>query len=355
MLPNRLQPALGRLVRWPSRVPLLLTALALVTCAAALPALAQGTSAAAASPAPAASTTRLVLLGTGAGPIPRKDRAQPANLLVVGGRPYLVDAGNGVARQLALAGLAPSDVRHVFITHHHIDHNADIGALMSFAWVEDNKRNRPGVPPLRFFGPPATVEAVNAAQAFLAVSERIFRSGVPMRPVAAGVAAQDYSGDGEVFRDDRITVTAAENSHYHHAPGSPSAGRDKSYALRFDTPGRSVVFSGDTGPSEALERLARDADVLVCEVMDLEASMKEIEATAKLPPPLAAAIRRHMSEQHLTPEQVGQLAQKARVKMVVLTHFSPGLDGETDVSRYVEGVRKHFGGAVVAGRDLLEL
>lgn len=350
MWPTRLTD----LLRLPLPIPPLLAALALVTCAAAPPVLAQSAAAPAAAPASAASGSRLILLGTGAGPIPRKERSQPANLLVVGGRPYLVDAGNGVARQLALAGYAPSDVRHVFITHHHIDHNADIGALMSFAWIEDNKRNRPGVPPLRFFGPPSTVDLVTAAQSFLAVSERIFRSGVPMRPVAAGVAAQDYAGEGEVFRDDRVTVTAAENSHYHHAPGSPSAGRDKSYALRFDTPGRSVVFSGDTGPSDALERLARDADVLVCEVMDLEASMKEIEATAKLPPPLAAAIRRHMAEQHLTPEQIGQLAQRAGVKTVVLTHFSPGNDGETDVGRYVDGVRRHFGGTVVAGRDLAE-
>jgi ribonuclease BN (tRNA processing enzyme) len=142
---------------------------------------------------------------------------------------------------------------------------------------------------------------------------------------------------------------------YHHAPGSPSAGKDKSYSLRFDTPGRSVVFSGDTGPSEALKRLAADADVLVCEVLDLEATMKEVETTMKLPPAMVPALRRHMAEQHLSPEQVGQLAQKARVKMVVLTHFSPGLDGETDVSRYVDGVRKHFKGPVIAGRDLLEL
>ncbi len=327
--------------------------LSLLALAAVQPALAQ--TAADAPVTAVASSTRLVLLGTGAGPIPRKDRAQPANLLVVGGRPYLIDAGNGVARQLAHAGFATADVRHVFITHHHIDHNADVGALMSFTWVEDNKRNRPNTPPLRIFGPPATVELVAAAQAYLAVSERIFRSGVPMRPAGPGFAAQDFAGDGEVFRDDRVVVTAAENTHYHHAPGSPSAGKDKSYSLRFDTPGRSIVFSGDSGPSAALERLAKGAEVLVCEVMDLDASMKEFEATAKLPPPMAAAVRRHMAEQHLTPEQIGQLAQRAGVKMVVLTHFSPGMDGETDASRYVDGVRKHFNGPVIAGRDLLEL
>lgn len=302
-----------------------------------------------------AASTRLILLGTGAGPVPRKERSQPANLLVVGGRPYLIDAGNGVARQLAHAGFATADVRNVFITHHHIDHNADIGALMSFTWIEDNKRNRPDTPPVRFYGPPSTAELVAAAQSFLAVSERIFRSGVPMRPSGQRFQGHDFSADGVVYRDDQIVVTAAENTHYHHAPGSPSAGTDKSYSLRFDTPGRSIVFSGDTGPSEALERLAADADVLVCEVLDLEATMKEVETTMKLPPAMVPAVRRHMAEQHLTPEQVGQLAQKSRVKMVVLTHFSPGADGETDVSRYVDGVRKHFKGPVIAGRDLLEL
>jgi ribonuclease BN (tRNA processing enzyme) len=332
---------------------LLLAAIAVVALAAAMPVLAQTTGS---TPAPAATpSTRLVLLGTGAGPVPRKDRAQPANLLVVGGRPYLVDAGNGVARQLAHAGYATADVRNIFITHHHIDHNADIGALMSFTWIEDNKRNRPDTPPVRFHGPPATAELVAAAQSFLAVSERIFRSGVPMRPSAQRFEGHDFSADGEVFRDDRVVVSAAENTHYHHAPGSPSSGKDKSYSLRFDTPGRSIVFSGDTGPSEALERLAADADVLVCEVLDLDATMKEVQTSMTLPPAMVPAVRRHMAEQHLTPEQVGLLAQKARVKMVVLTHFSPGLDGETDTSRYVDEVRRHFKGPVIAGRDLLEL
>ena len=314
-----------------------------------------------AQPVPAAptaqkpSSTRLILLGTGAGPIPRKERSQPANLLIVGGKPYLIDAGNGVARQLAHVGLAPADVRTVFITHHHIDHNADIGALMSFTWIEDNKRNQPDVPPVRFYGPLATAELVSAAHGFLGVSERIFRSGVPMRPSAQRFEGHDITADGVVYRDDRVVVTAAENTHYHHAPGSPSHGKDKSYSYRFDTAGRSIVFSGDTGPSEALVKLAADADVLVCEVLEPESTMKEVLTTMNIPPPALQAVRRHMEEQHMTPEQIGMLAQKARVKMVVLTHFSPGADGEADASRYTEGVKKHFSGTVIAGRDLLEL
>jgi len=232
----------------------------------------------------AVSTTLLVLLGTGARPIPRKDRSQPANLLVVGGRPYLIDAGNGVARQLDHAGFVPSDVRTVFITHHHVDHNADMGELMSFAWIEDNRRNDKSVAPMRFYGPASPSTLVQAAQSFLAVSERILRAGVPMAPVAGRFEGHDIAGPGEVFRDDRIVVTAVENSHYMGANTNAAATADKSYSYRFDTPSRSVVFCGDTGPSESLTALAKDADVLVCEVNDLEASMKEIASSMRLPP-----------------------------------------------------------------------
>jgi ribonuclease BN (tRNA processing enzyme) len=302
-----------------------------------------------------ASPTRLILLGTGAGPIPRKERSQPANLLIVDGRPYLIDAGNGVSRQLALVGLAPADVRTIFITHHHIDHNADIGALMAFTWIEDNKRHDKDAPPVRFYGPSATEELVKAAQDYLRVSERIFSAGVPMMPSARRFEGHDIKADGVVFRDDRLVVTAVENSHYDGAKPVAAPSQDRSYSYRFDTQGRSIVFCGDTGPSDALEKLAAGADLLVCEVNDLDASMKIFAETTHLPPPALQAVRAHMAKQHLTPEQVGTLAQKAGVKAVALTHISPGLDGETDASRYTVGVRKNFSGSVIAGRDLLEL
>ncbi|MEH0166794.1 MBL fold metallo-hydrolase [Paucibacter sp. JuS9] len=331
----------------------LIAACCIALLALAGPAAAQPVAAPTAAPAAQATPTRLVLLGTGSGPIPRKERSQPANLLVVGGRPYLIDAGNGVARQLVQAGFVPADVRNVFITHHHIDHNADIGALMSFAWLEDNKRRDRQAPPVRFYGPPATAELVRAAQDFLAVSERIFSAGVPMLPVAGRFEGHDVAGDGVIFRDDRLVVTVVENSHYHGAGGAPKGG-DKSYSYRFDTADRSIVFCGDTGPSEALLRLAKGAEVLVCEVNELEAAMQEFAAGSRLPPPALQAVRLHMERQHITPEQIGELAARAGVRTVVLTHISPGLDGETDASRYTAGVRKHFGGAVIAGRDLLE-
>lgn len=96
--------------------------------------------------APAGHSTRIILLGTGGGPIDRKDRAQPATLLVVDGRPYLIDAGAGVVRQIDRAGFQPYRIGHIFFTHYHLDHNSGLPALMSYIWIDRNMhadRRRP--------------------------------------------------------------------------------------------------------------------------------------------------------------------------------------------------------------------
>ena len=77
-------------------------------------------------------------------------------------------------------------------------------------------------------------------------------------------------GTGLVYQDANIKVTAVENTHFHHHPGSPAYGRHKSYSYRFETPDRVIVFTGDTGPSDAVTALAKDADILVSEVVSVE-------------------------------------------------------------------------------------
>src|SRR3954465_6755244 len=77
---------------------------------------------------------RLVLLGTAGGPRPRKTRSAPAQAILVGDRTYVVDCGDGVARQMVLADIALDSLRGVFITHQHSDHTADFGNLLLLAW-----------------------------------------------------------------------------------------------------------------------------------------------------------------------------------------------------------------------------
>ena len=96
------------------------------------------------------AVVRCGTLGTVAGPPPRPHRAQFSNLLIVNDTLYVVDAGDGVTRRIAKAGFNVRDVGTIFITHHHDDHTAGLGTLMSAAW--DNQRTKP----INVYGPPRT-------------------------------------------------------------------------------------------------------------------------------------------------------------------------------------------------------
>ncbi len=76
-----------------------------------------------------------VTLGTGGGPLIRTERSEPANAVLVGGAAYLFDLGDGVQRQLLRAAIPLTKVRAIFISHHHNDHNADLGPVLINRWL----------------------------------------------------------------------------------------------------------------------------------------------------------------------------------------------------------------------------
>jgi ribonuclease BN (tRNA processing enzyme) len=307
------------------------------------------------APAPAATTgTRVITLGTQGGPLPVGRRAQPANAVVVQGRIYLVDAGNGVVRQIVQAGLDYRRVERIFITHQHDDHNADWGTLMGLQW-STGRRSEAHV-----HGPEGTEAMLAGFLRYFEPNARVRRADAPMMPTPESLfRAHDIRGPGLIYEDDLVKVSAAENCHYHFDPRSPIAStRDKSYAYRVQTADKVVVFSGDTGKCADLVDFARDADLLVHEVVSLPLiadSLKRFMASqqGRSPPGLFENLMKHMEDDHTVPEDIGRLAAAARVKKVVLSHFVPGRDSDAD-SDYVDGVKKHFSGPVVAARDLME-
>lgn len=298
--------------------------------------------------------TRVILLGTGGGPLSRKYRSEPASLLVVDGTPYLIDAGAGVLRQLAWAGYQPEDIHTIFLTHHHLDHTAGLEPLISTSWILGVSSGLSNAK-VNIYGPPSTKFLVSAALRYLSVSERIFNAnlGGALRPAKSEFVGHDINRNGTFYNNGIVRVTAIENTHYHLPPQSAAAkAHDKSYAFRFDTPEGSVVFTGDTGPSKAVVKLASGADVLVSEVID-EAKMARL-AEIKFHHKLKGREKFHMLHEHLTPEAVGKMASEAHVKLVLLHHVVPGLDSETDDTIYTRGVKKYFKGPVILGRDLFE-
>lgn len=337
------------------------TALALgLSIAASLPASAQNsTDMAASSPGTAAVTTAAsgpvwVTLGTGGGPQIRRDRSEPVNALVIGGDVYLFDVGSGVERQMVGAHLALGNVKAIFISHHHIDHNADLGQLISSRWMFN------GYAPLPVIGPPGTVDMVRSlVEADRADEFAPIGAGPKGKPsILSTVAPRDLDPTmdqpTEIYRDANIRVLAVTNTHYHFAPGSPQAAVARSYSLRIDTPQRSFVYTGDTGPSQHVEQLANHADVLISEVIDMDKIADTLRDAphSQLPPAMLPAMLKHMEEDHLTPVEIGKLAAKAGVKEVVLTHVVPGSDDERDMSGYTKGIAPTYGGPVYVSRDL---
>lgn len=302
--------------------------------------------------APRGVGTRIITLGTGAGPTVRKLRSQPANLLVVEGRAYLIDVGEGAIRQLVRAGYQPSQVDQVFLTHMHFDHTADLASFMAFDWT--NRRTRP----VGVYGPPGTAAMTRAGIAYFAFPVEVFTQQLPPTlPITEIFQPHDLdvTKPTVVFQDDKVRVLAVENSHFSTLrKPDMSFGRAKAYSYRFETKDRVVVFTGDTGPSAALEELARGADVLVSEIINIDETIGLIQRTWKGPPEGIAPLEAHMREEHLAPEEVGKLATRAGVKMVVLTHLAPALDETIDLSPLTDGVRRYYAGPVAAAQDLSE-
>jgi ribonuclease BN (tRNA processing enzyme) len=298
--------------------------------------------------APSTSGTRLITLGTVAGPPPRANRAQSSNLLIVNGTLYVVDAGDGAGRRITQAGFNVRDVGTIFITHHHDDHTAGVGTLMSLAW--DNQRTKP----INVYGPPKTEDLIKAAVQYFSISANIrIADGGRTIPIEQLFFGHDV-GTGVIYSDANIKVTAIENTHFAFQK-VPPAERQKSYSYRFDTPGRAIVITGDTGPSDALVELAKGADLLVSEANSIEQRMQDLIRSGQwqvMTPEEQGRIKRQMAEGHLSTDDVGMMAARAEVKAVVLTHLTWKADD--DYSAWAEEVKKHYSGPVFIAKDLKE-
>lgn len=275
--------------------------------------------------------SRLILLGTKGGPTPSPFRAPASNLLIVDGAPFVIDCPDGVAGRLVRAGIDLASLANVFITHQHSDHNAGLGALLILAWGSGLRT------PVTLFGSPPLAHILAAdldANAY-DIEARMREEGRP--PLAPLVTAREIIAAGPVLETPLVRVSCAQGDHF----------TVPDLAYRFDTPDRSFVFSGDTRPSEALIALARGADVLVHEVMLPSALGQVTDGNAP-------NVIDHILRAHTTTEEVGRVAQAARVRTLVLSHLVPAGPRITD-AMWIEGVRRHFNGEIIVGRDMMEI
>jgi ribonuclease BN (tRNA processing enzyme) len=284
---------------------------------------------------PPATKTRLILLGTAGGPRPRKSRAPSSQVIFVNNTAYVIDCGNGVARQLVLAGLPLSAVRHIFITHQHSDHNADYGNLLLLAWASglQSRVDTWGPPPL------ARMTSLFFEMNAYDINTRILDEG--RTPIIPLVHTHELTERGMVVKDDNVTVSCALVD---HPPVTPA------FAYRFDSRDRSIVVSGDTKRSDALIRLAEGADILVHEALYPSAVDRLVAPLAN-----AASLKKSILSHHTPIEDVGRVAQAAGVKTLVLSHFVPAEDASLTDQMWIDAARGSFKGQIIVGRDLLEI
>jgi ribonuclease BN (tRNA processing enzyme) len=280
--------------------------------------------------------TRVILLGTKGGPrVGEAGRSNPSTLILINDVPYVVDCGYGVSRQLIKADIALNRVRYLFITHHHSDHNLEYGPLIYNAWIT-------GLP-VRFdaYGPVGLRKLTRDFFAYqkFDIDIRIPDEGRP--DPRKLLTIHEFNRSGLVMQNEDVRVTSLRVKH------PPIT---QSYAYRFDARDRSVVISGDTAYLPAMAEFAKGADVLVHEVMYLpgiEALLQRL--------PNAARLRQHLMAAHTVSEDVGRIAAQAGVKTLVLSHFVPGDDPSITDEQWSEGVRKHFKGEIIVGKDLMEI
>ena len=307
----------------------------------------------------------LVTLGTGAGQSFNPGRTGMSALLVVDGVPYLVDAGWGAARRIQQSGVDPLTIRAGFITHMHADHIADLWNI--FLWrlhsaQPDHQIQIFGPGEVGFWSEPKQPLPVvgnsrigirqyfelaqetygadlnNTAGEFgnfvTPVPESIVGVDIPLPAQATPDNPTPPMQLQEIYRDERVTVSAILVT---HGPVFPA------YGFRCDTAYGSVAFSGDTAVHDNVTTLARGADVLVHEAIDVDYYRAHGVNEAGIA---------HHLEAHTRPEDVGTLATKAGVGRVILAHLGPGSAEAVPDDVWHDKVASTYSGPIHVGHDL---
>jgi ribonuclease BN (tRNA processing enzyme) len=289
-----------------------------------------------------ASGTKLVILGTGAGPhptVPERTRHMTAHVMASNGAAYVLDCGLGITNQFARTGIPFANVRSIFITHHHPDHNIEYGPFLLIGWVQGMTNS------LRAFGPPPLKQMTDDFVRAYKATVDFWVADLKVKPLVPP-EVKEISVPGAVMQDENVKITAAI---VQHPPVRPAL------AYRFDFRDRSIAFSGDTAPIESVARLAKGADILVHEALYLPALEAYIrDRIAKGSPIHFDDYMAHMRIDHSPVEEVGRIAQEADVRTLVLSHLTPGIDGIPD-EKWRDLAAKQFKGQIVVARDLMVL
>ncbi len=281
---------------------------------------------------------KVMLLGTGS-PTSGIKRSKPANAIMAADRFFIVDCGAGIVERLFMAGIPPSRITDLFITHHHSDHTSGFTDLFLSGWLGGQEPGR--VSPLRVYGPTNTrliIEKFMDAMKW-DIDIRAEHTGTS----AGGAMVEIHErNDGIVYDDAGIRVTAFTVD---HGIVKPAIG------YRFEYRGKVIVISGDTLPVESMIRHSERADVLIHEAY----SREWMDRGLKRFPHMRRTIESVMNY-HSSTLEAAEIARKAKVKHLVFTHLMPSPSPLWIFERnWAKGVSDIYNGKITVGRDLMVL
>lgn len=246
---------------------------------------------------------RLHILGSGTC-VPNIRRGSSGYALELSKSTILLDCGNGTTWKLGRVGIDYLNVDHIFITHFHPDHTADIIPFLFATKYPHPTRFREK--PLVIWGPKGFIDLYSCLKT--AYHDWIAPDLLTVKEV----------NEEPVILEDFV-LTASDTLH-----------TENSIAYRIESNGKSLVYSGDTGYTEKLVELAKEADLLLIECSFPD----ELKFYA-----------------HLTPTEVGKIANASQAKKIILTHLYSDCD-EIDV---ISQVKNHVDVDVILAEDLMEI
>ncbi len=285
--------------------------------------------------------TTLYILGAGT-PHPTPTRFGSSYVLDIDGDKLMIDCGPATTHKLVKAGLFPTQIDHLFFTHHHFDHDADYPCFLLCRWDQSiGKENT-----LCVYGPPPTEKLTHGimdektgvfahdwyARVHFPISQNVYvnRGGtLPRDPPV--IYARDI-GPGTLSPTDKWQITAARTNHV-----QPYL---ESLAYRVDTAsGKSIVFTGDAEPSDILTDLAQNADILVANTPNDQSTLQTLG----------------LNRGQLGTTTTAQLAQAANVKTLLLTHIAPTLAPHGPQEKAMGDIREHYKNNLIFTHELMKL
>jgi ribonuclease Z len=282
----------------------------------------------------------LTLLGTSS-PVHVAHRFGPSQVIGDGKVRLLIDTGWGSTLRLFQNRTPPQTIDAVFITHLHSDHTTDMADFLVMRWVGGIKS------PIPIYGPAGTKRMIHGFQEAMAADTKYRLDHHGDKLWSGGLAAditEFEAGDDpvEIARYGGLVVKAFEVDHF---PVKPA------YGFRFENAGRTITISGDTNPCQGLINGSKDADIMVCDSMNvpmMQVLEKQLRAGGN---EVQAALLEDAHNYHAPISGMAEVAEKASVKHLLLSHIIPPIQDE-QIPLFTAGLDKIFSGQISVGHDL---